>query len=555
MTAIPADTPLVRTRPAVAHGIGDWLTTTDHKQIGLLYIGTAFAFFLVGGVLALIMRLELAAPGMQIVDAATYNGLFSMHGTIMMFLFGTPISLGFANYLLPLQIGAPDMAFPRLNALSFWMFLFGGLIVLSGFLVVGGPMDAGWTIYPPLSGPEYSPGAAMDLWIVGIGLAGIASILGALNFVATLFTRRAPGMTMLRVPIFTWGVLVTAVLILFAFPALTAALAMLYIDRHLGGAFFDPTLGGNPVLFQHLFWFFGHPEVYILILPFFGVISEIIPVFSRKPLFGYRMMIISMILIALYSFSVWAHHMFTTGAVDLPFFSFLSYLIAVPTGIKFFNWIATMWGGRLTFPTPMLWALGMMYLFLIGGITGVMVASPPVDFQFQDTYYVVAHLHNVLVGGTVMAMFAGFHFWFPKATGRMLSERLGTLTFWLFVIGATITFLPQYQLGAEGMPRRYADYPANPGWALMNLISTIGALLMAVSVLIFLVNLVLTLRRRPDAPDDPWGGYSLEWATSSPPPHHNFRSLPPIRSERPVWDARLAAAAKAAPDAEGPPDA
>jgi cytochrome c oxidase subunit 1 len=540
MAAIPANEPTrAYPRPAVAHGLADWLTTTDHKKIGLLYIGTSFIFFLLGGLGALALRLELAQPGMQVVTPEQYDQLFTMHGTIMMFLFGTPISIGLANYLLPLQIGAPDMAFPRLNALTFWLFLFGGLVTVAGSFTVGGAPDMGWTAYPPLSGPSYSPGVSTDMWIVGIGLTGISSILGALNFIATLFTRRAPGMTMLRVPIFTWSVLVTAVLIVFSFPVLTAALAMLYIDRHLGGSFFEATAGGQPILFQHLFWFFGHPEVYILILPFFGVLSEIIPVFSRKPLFGYRAMILSLVLIALYSFSVWAHHMFTTGAVDLPFFSFLSFLIAVPTGIKFFNWIATMWRGQLTFPTPMLWCLGMMYFFLIGGITGVMVASPPLDFQFQDTYFVVAHLHNVLVGGTVLAMFAAFYFWFPKATGRRLSERIGKLHFWTFLLGITLTFLPQYQLGAEGMPRRYADYPPNPGWADLNLISTIGSWIMGISVLLFIVNVVLTLRRAPDAPDDPWEANSLEWATSSPPPAHNFRSLPIVRSERPVWDARM----------------
>jgi cytochrome c oxidase subunit 1 len=538
MTATTAERALAPTRPVVAHGLADWLTTTDHKQIGLLYIGTAIVFFLLGGVLALVMRVQLAQPGLTVVDPETYNQLLTMHGTIMMLLFGTPVAIGLANYLLPLQIGAPDMAFPRLNALTYWLFVFGGMIVVGSAFVLGGTADAGWTIYAPLSGPDYSPGPAMDMWLVGVALTGVSSILGSVNFVATIFTRRAPGMTMLRVPIFSWSVLVTAVLILISFPVLTAVLALLYIDRHLGGSFFEAAAGGQPVLFQHLFWFFGHPEVYVLILPFFGVLSEVIPVFSRKPLFGYRAMILSLVLIALYSFTVWAHHMFTTGAVDLPFFSFVSFLIAVPTGIKFFNWIGTMWRGQLTFPTPMLWALGFMYFFVIGGITGVMVASPPLDFQFQDTYYVVAHFHNVLVGGTVLALFSAVYFWFPKATGRMLSERLGKVHFWLFIVGATVTFLPQYQLGADGMPRRYADYPPNPGWADLNLISTIGSFLMALAVLAFVANVVLTLRRRPDAPDDPWEANSLEWATSSPPPKHNFVSLPPIRSERPVFDAR-----------------
>ncbi len=526
-------------RPAVADGLSDWLTTTDHKKIGLLYIGTSFALFGVGGIIALLMRLELAQPGLQFMPHETYNELFTMHGTIMMLLFGTPMAAGFANYLVPLQIGAADMAFPRLNALSYWLFLFGALIVLASLLTVGGGPDAGWTGYPPLSTRSFSPGAGMDMWIVGLGLTGFAAIFGAINFIASIFTRRAPGMTMLRMPIFTWAILVTAVLILFAFPSLTAALAMLYIDRHLGSAFFNPATGGDPILYQHLFWFFGHPEVYILILPFFGVISEIIPVFSRKPLFGYRLMIFSLVLIAVYSFSVWAHHMYTTGAVNLPFFAIMSFLIAVPTGIKFFNWIATMWRGHLTFPAPMLWAMGMLYVFLIGGITGVIIASPPLDFHVHDTYFIVGHMHNVMVGGTAFAMFAGFYFWFPKATGRLLSERLGKLHFWLFLIGFSVTFIPQHQLGVEGMPRRFADYPANPGWPELNLVSTLGSFAMGLAGLVFVAAVILALRRPPDAPDDPWGGNSLEWATSSPPPHHNYRWLPPIRSERPVWDERM----------------
>jgi cytochrome c oxidase subunit I len=526
-------------RPAVAEGLSDWLTTTDHKKIGLLYIGTAFLFFAVGGLLALVMRAELAQPGLQLVGEETYNELFTMHGTLMMLLFGTPMAAGFANYLVPLQIGAADMAFPRFNALSYWLFLFGGLIVLSGFLTIGGAADAGWTGYAPLSSGQYSPGVGMDLWIVGLILTGFATIFGAINFMATIFTRRAPGMTMLRLPIMAWAILVTAVLILFAFPSLTAALAMLYIDRRLGGGLFDPAAGGDPILYQHLFWFFGHPEVYILILPFFGVISEIVPVFARKPLFGYRLMIFALVLIAAYSFSVWAHHMYTTGAVDLPFFSIMSFLIAVPTGIKFFNWIATMWRGQLTFPPPMVWALGMMYVFLIGGITGVIIASPPLDFPLHDTYFVVGHMHNVMVGGTAFAMFAGFYFWFPKATGRMLGGRLAMLHFWLFLLGFTLTFIPQHQLGVEGMPRRFADYPAQPGWAELNLLSTVGAFVMGLGVLVFVWAVISALRRPPDAPDDPWGANSLEWATSSPPPHHNFRWLPRIESERPMWDERM----------------
>jgi cytochrome c oxidase subunit 1 len=518
-------------------GILAWLTTTDHKRIGKLYLSAAFGFFLFGGILALLIRSELAVPGLQFVNEEGYDQAFTMHGTIMLLLFGTPTVAAFANYLVPLQIGAADMVFPRLNALSFWLFLFGGLIVLSGYASAGGPADIGWTGYPPNSELTFSTTTGTDLWIVGLGLTGIGTIMGAINFTATIYTRRAPGMSMLRLPMFCWGILVTSILILFAFPALTGALAMLLLDRRFGASFFQPAEGGSPILWQHLFWFFGHPEVYILALPFFGIISEVVPVFSRKPLFGYRALVISMILIGAYSMSVWAHHMFTTGAVNLPFFAITSFAIAVPTGIKIFNWIATMVGGRLTFETPMLFATGFIYLFVIGGISGVIVASPPLDFQFQDTYFVVAHFHNVLVGGSVMAIFAGIYFWFPKMTGRRLDERLGKTHFWLWLVGFVLTFLPQYQLGAMGMPRRYADYPGGLGWEPLNALSTVGALLMAVGTIPFLVAVVLALRQPPDQPEDPWGANSLEWWTSSPPPPHNFRSLPPIRSERPVFDA------------------
>ncbi len=531
-------------------GLLDWLTTTDHKRIGILYITAAFGFALIGGAIAEIIRLELAAPGQQLVSASTYDQLFTVHGTLMLLFFAGPLAIGFANFLVPLQIGAADMVFPRLNALSFWLFLFGGLIVMSGFLTTGGAAAAGWTGYAPLSGPTFSPNAGMDLWIGGVALVGVSGILGALNFMVTIYTRRAPGMRMFRMPMFTWTIVVTSVLILFAFPSITAALAMLFIDRHLGGGFFDPSQGGDPVLWQNLFWFFGHPEVYILILPFFGIMSEVIPVFSSKPLFGYRSMVLAIIAIAGLSMGVWAHHMYTTGRVDLPFFSIMSLAIAVPTGIKIFNWTATMWRGSLRFPVAMLWCLGLLYVFTIGGITGVMLASPPIDFQAQDTYFVVAHLHNVLIGGTMFAGFAGVYFWFPKMTGRMLDERLGRLHFLAWVVGFAMTFIPQYILGAEGMPRRIADYPASRGWADLNLISTIGALVLAAGMLPFLLAVFRALRRPADAPPDPWGGNSLEWATSSPPPHHNFDRLPPIRSLRPVFDERMAAAAQAASGAD-----
>ena len=526
-------------------GLTGWLTTTDHKRIGVLYITSAFAFFLVGGLLAEAMRVELVAPGIQFVGEQGFDQLFTMHGTIMLLLFGTPMAIGLGNYIVPLQIGTDDMSFPRLNALSFWMFLVGSLIVLSSFLVQGGPAAIGWTGYAPLSDGTYEPAVGVDLWIVGLILTGLSAVLGAVNFVATIYVRRAPGMTLFRMPIFTWNILVTALLILFAFPPLTAALAMLFIDRHLGGAFFDPALGGSAILWQHLFWFFGHPEVYILILPFFGVITEIVSVFSRKPVFGYAAFVLATIAIASLSMSVWAHHMFTTGAVSNPFFSIASFAIAVPTGIKFFNWIATMWRGHLTFETPMLWAIGFLYLFLLGGITGIIVASPPLDYHLQDTYFVVAHFHNTLIGGSVFAIFAGLYYWFPKMTGRRLSEGLGRIHFALWVIGFTLTFLPQYELGLLGMPRRIADYGAATGWTNLNALSTIGAGVLGVGVVPFLVAVAAALRRPPDQGPDPWGGATLEWWAASPPLPGNFRDLPPIRSNRPVFDARIAAGGEA----------
>jgi cytochrome c oxidase subunit 1 len=527
--------------PVEIGGLTGWLTTTDHKRIGILYIMSAFAFFLVGGVLAIAMRTELAAPGLQLVTEQGYDQLFTMHGTIMLLLFGTPMAIGLANVIVPLQIGAAEMALPRLNALSFWLFLVGALIVVSGFLTSGGPAAAGWTGYVPLSDGIYEPGVGLDLWIVGLAMVGVSGVVGSINFIVTIYGRRAAGMHMFRMPIFTWNILVTALLILFAFPPLTAALAMLFIDRHLGGAIFDPSQGGSAVLWQHLFWFFGHPEVYILILPFFGVVTEIVSVFSRKPVFGYVAFVFATIAIASLSMAVWAHHMFTTGAVSLPFFSLASFAIAVPTGIKFFNWIATMWRGHLTFETPMLWAIGFLYLFLLGGITGIVVASPALDFHLQDTYFVVAHFHNTLVGGSVFAIFAAIYYWFPKMTGRRLSERLGRIQFVLFFIGFTLTFLPQYELGLEGMPRRIADYGGATGWAGLNVLSTAGAAIMGIGIVPFLIAVADAMRRPPDQPSDPWGGSTLEWWTDSPPPPGNFRDLPPIRSARPVFDARLAA--------------
>jgi cytochrome c oxidase subunit I len=528
----------------------EWLTTTDHKKIGVLYMTSAFFFFIVGGIFALFIRAELAVPGVQFVDAETYNQLFTIHGTTMIFLFVMPMWTGLANYIVPLQVGAADMAFPRINALSFWMIPLGALLLFSGY-AVGGAANAGWTGYAPLS---EQGGSGLDLWIMSLVLLGMSSVLGAINFIATIFKMRAPGLTLLRMPLFVWNSLVTSVLLLFSLPVLTAGLMALFIDRNYGGGFFDPAQGGNPVLWQHLFWFFGHPEVYILILPAFGVVTEILPVFSRKPLFGYKAFVFATASIGALGFSVWAHHMFTTGAVFLPFFSFFTFLIAVPTGIKFFNWLATLWRGQLRFSTPMLFALGFISLFLIGGLDGAFLAVVPFDFHVQDTYWVVSHLHYVLVAGSVFGIFAALYYWFPKITGRLLDERLGKLQFVLLFVGTNLTFFPQHFLGLDGMIRRIIDYAPNPGWTEMNFASSIGAFMIAASMLPFLWNVFITLRLPPTAPDDPWDGNTLEWATTSPPPPYNFDALPPIRSERPLFDLKhgaVGAHAVAIPAAAG----
>ena len=512
------------------------ITTTDHKVIGNLYLVTSFMFFLFGGVLALLIRANLAQPGSRVVSDDTYNQLFTMHGTIMLLLFATPLFFGFGNAIMPLQIGAPDVAFPRLNMFSYWLFLFGGLITVSGFLAPGGAASFGWFAYTPLSDAVNSPGMGGDLWVMGLYMAGLGTILGAVNFVTTIFTMRAPGMTMFRMPIFCWNTLVTSMLVLIAFPIFAAALLALAADRMLGAHVFDAANGG-PILWQHLFWFFGHPEVYIIALPFFGIITEVIPVFSRKPIFGYIGLVGATLTIAVLSVAVWAHHMFVTGAVNLAFFSFMTFLIAVPTGVKFFNWIGTMFGGSVSLDTPMIWSLGFLTTFLFGGLTGIILASPTLDFQLSDSYFVVAHFHYVVFGTVVFAMFAGFYFWWPKLTGRMLDEKLGKIHFWLLFLGFHLTFLVQHWLGVEGMPRRYADYGANDGFTTLNEISSIGAFLLGASTLPFLYN-VWTSRKNPLVKlDDPWGwGRSLEWATSSPPPRHNFTSLPRIRSESPAFD-------------------
>jgi cytochrome c oxidase subunit 1 len=517
-------------------GIVGWLTTADHKKIGILYMVTAFGFFLLAGLLGELIRTQLAVPDNTFAGREVFNEWFTMHGSIMLFLFAGPFAFGLANYLVPLQIGAPDMAFPRLNALSYWLYLGGGLTMVSGFLTSSGAANFGWYAYAPLTEAIHSPGAGADLWILGVALAGLSGIFTAINIVTTVFTLRAPGMVMFRLPIFTWNMLVTSFLILLAFPTLTAAVALLWADRHLGAHFYDVAGGGTPVLWLHLFWFFGHPEVYILVLPYFGVVTDILPTFSRKPIFGYKGMVLATLTIAGLSLGVWAHHMFTSGVVLLPFFSALSLLIAVPTGIKFFNWIGTMWRGQLTFETPMLFVIGFLLLFLIGGLTGVMLAEPPIDFHVHDTYFVVAHFHNVLFGGSVFAIFAAIYYWWPKFTGKRLREGWGRLHFALLFIGFNLTFMPQHELGLRGMPRRVATYAANQHWSYLNMLSTIGAYLTGIAILPFLWNVWITWRKGERGPENPWGAGTLEWATSSPPPEHNFDSLPPIRSERPLWD-------------------
>ncbi|MET7904382.1 cytochrome c oxidase subunit I [Streptomyces sp. NPDC005355] len=523
--------------PRQGRVVVDWLTTTDHKKIGHLYLISSFGFFLVGGVLALVMRAELARPGLQIVSQEEFNQAFTLHGTIMLLLFATPAFSGFANEIMPLQIGAPDVAFPRLNMLSYWLYLFGALLVVGALVVPGGGADFGWTAYAPLNSAVRSPGIGADMWIVGLAMSGFGTILAAVNFLTTIVTMRAPGMTMFRMPIFTWNTLFTSIMVLMAFPVLAAALLVLEVDRRYGSVVFDARFGGA-LLWQHLFWFFGHPEVYIIALPFFGIITEIIPVFSRKPIFGYLTLIGATMAITGLSMVVWAHHMFATGAVLLPFFSLMSFLIAVPTGVKFFNWIGTMLGGSLSFEAPMLWAVGFLVSFLFGGLTGVILASPPLDFHVTDTYFVVAHFHYVVFGTVVFAMFAGFYFWWPKFTGKLLDERLARIHFWSLFVGFHTTFLVQHWLGAEGMPRRYADYLAADGFTALNTISTIGAFLLGISSLPFLYNVWKTAQygTRVEV-EDPWGfGRSLEWATSCPPPRHNFVSLPKVRSESPAFD-------------------
>ena len=514
-----------------------WITSTDHKVIGYMYLMLATFWFFAAGAMALAIRAELAIPGLQFISLDQYNQLFTMHGTIMLFLFATPLFVGYANVVMPLQIGSPDVAFPRLNMLGLWLFAFGGLTVAAGFITPGGAAAFGWFAYAPLSNAVYSPEVGGDLWLLGLAMGGLGTILASVNFVTTIFCMRAPGMTMFRMPLFTWTIFVTSVLALLAFPVLAGALALAFIDRNYGAVVFASENGGA-MLWQHLFWFFGHPEVYILALPFFGIASEIIPVFSRKPIFGYKGLVFATLAIGALSMAVWAHHLYVTGSVYLPFFAFMTMLIAVPTGVKFFNWIGTMWKGSISFDTPMLWTLGFMFTFLFGGLTGIILSSPPLDFHLSDSYFVVAHFHYTVFGTVVFMFFAGLYFWWPKMTGKMLDERLGKIHFWLLFVGFQVTFLVQHWVGVQGMPRRYGDYLPSDGFSTLNAVSTVGAAILGISSLFFIWNVIKTTRTAPlVGVDDPWGwGGSLEWATSCPPPRHNFVSIPKIRSERPAFD-------------------
>ncbi len=547
MATVTQAPPRVVRRPAEAPtGLWSWLTTVDHKRIGILYGVSSFLFFLAGGVDALIIRLQLGKPENLLVHPDHYNGFVTMHATTMIFMALMPMSVAFFNYIVPLQIGARDVAFPRLNSFSLWVFLIGALTMTSSYLINAVP-NIGWYGYVPLTIRAYSPGLNVDFWVVGLQILGIATIAGAINFFVTIINMRAPGMTLMRMPLFCWMTLITTVLILLAFPVFTIALTQLLFDRHFGTTFFDTTRGADPLLWQHLFWIFGHPEVYILILPAFGIVSEIIPVFSRKPLFGYAAMVMASMAIAFLGFGVWAHHMFTTGIGPIAntFFALSTMLIAVPTGVKVFNWLGTMYGGSINLRPPMLFAAGFVGMFVIGGLSGVMHGTVPVDTHHNDSYFVVAHIHYVLFGGTMFALFAGIHYWFPKFTGKMLSDKLGQATFWLMLLGFNITFFPMHFLGVAGMPRRMSVYPKGTGWDFWNLVATIGAFLLAASVWLFVMNALLSLRRGERAGNDPWDGATLEWTIASPPPVYNFAHLPRVTSRDPVWVAKRAEEAAA----------
>ncbi len=524
-------------QPGRRSGIWDWLTTIDHKKIGILYGASALVFFILGGVEALIIRWQLAQPGLSVVSPDVYNELFTMHGLTMVFLVGMPIAVAFFNFVVPLQIGARDVAFPRLNAFSYWTFLFGGLFIYSSWFIGAAP-NGGWFGYANLSTLKYSPGPNMDFYALGLQILGIASIAGGVNFITTIINLRTPGMKLMRMPLFTWMAFVTSFIIITALPVLAVALFMLTFDRFWGTNFFNVAAGGDPILWQHLFWLFGHPEVYILILPAFGIASDVIPTFSRKPLFGYAIMVFSGALIGFISWGVWSHHMFTVGLgpVADSFFTISTMIIAIPTGVKIFNWLATMWGGRLQFTTSMMFAIAMVALFTIGGISGIMHSASPADLQQHDTYFVVAHFHYVLIGGLIMGVFSGFYYWYPKVSGRLLSETLGKWHFWLFVIGFNAVFFPMHFVGLLGMPRRIYTYAPELHLGGINLFMSVSALLMAFGTLAFAWNLLRSWTRGEPAGNNPWGAATLEWATASPPPEYNFAELPEVRSRNPLWD-------------------
>ncbi|MGH7580653.1 MAG: cytochrome c oxidase subunit I [Gemmatimonadales bacterium] len=529
--------------PAAAHeektGLWSWLTTVDHKRIGILYGATAFFFFLLGGLEALLLRIQLSRADNTFIDPDTYNQLFTMHGTTMIFLAIMPLSSMFFNYLIPLMIGARDVAFPRLNAFSYWVFLLGGLLLNSGFLFGAAP-DTGWYGYANLTSRQFSPGLNVDFWNMGLQVLGVASLAAAVNFFVTIVNLRARGMTMMRMPVFVWMSFITQILLLMAFPVIAVALILLMFDRFWGTHFFVPTGGGDPLLWQHFFWIFGHPEVYILILPAFGIISEVLPVFSRKPLFGYAAMVFSGIFIAFLGFGVWSHHMFTTGMGPIAdtFFSLTTMLIAIPTGVKIFNWLGTMWFGSLQFRTPMYFAVGFIAMFIIGGLSGVMHAPPPADLQQNDTYFIVAHFHYVMFGGSIFALVAGGYYWWPKMFGRMLNEGLGKLHFWLMLIGFNLTFFPMHFVGLNGMPRRTYTYPKELGFETLNQIETAGAFILGLSFVVFLINIIRTSRQPRNAPADPWNGATLEWAIPSPPQEWNFNELPVVHGRDPLWELK-----------------